>query len=136
MTDFIIHSDVGEFQSDKIRELIRAAGGEIQKRSAYTPEAQCFIEWSWRTVIEMASTSILSSGLSEPFWKCEQGYASQVYARIVRPVGDNNKLMSPDDICYGVKMDMYLFQPFGCRAYINISKETNPNPNMLSLLYS
>ena len=32
--------------------------------------------------------------------------------------------MSPDDIYYGVKMDMHLFQPFGCRAYINIAKET------------
>ena len=124
MKDFIIHSDVGEFQSDKIRGLVRAAGGEIQKGSAYTPEAQCFIERSWRTVKEMASTFILASGLSEPYWECAQGYASQVYARTVRPVGDNNELMSPDDIYYGVKMDMHLFQPFGCRAYINIAKET------------
>jgi hypothetical protein len=40
LKDFIIHSDVGEFQSDKIRDLVRSAGGEIQKGSAYTPEHQ------------------------------------------------------------------------------------------------
>ena len=31
MKDFIVHSDVGEFQSDKIRALVRSHGGEIQK---------------------------------------------------------------------------------------------------------
>ena len=40
LKDFIIHSDVGEFQSDKIRSLVRTMGGEIQKGSAYTPERQ------------------------------------------------------------------------------------------------
>ena len=59
MKDLIIHSDVGKFQSDKIRDLVRAASGEIQKGSAYTPEAQCFLEWSWRAVKEMATTFIL-----------------------------------------------------------------------------
>ena len=38
MKDFIVHSDVGEFQSEKIRQLVRSYGGEIQKGSAYTPE--------------------------------------------------------------------------------------------------
>ena len=33
MKDFIIHSDVGEFQFDKIRDSVRVAGGEIQKGS-------------------------------------------------------------------------------------------------------
>ena len=72
----------------------------------------------------MTSTFILSSGQSEPFWECAQAYASQVYARIVRPVGGNNELMCPQDIYYGVKMDMHMLQPFGCRAYIAIVKET------------
>ena len=44
--DFIIHSNVAEFQSDKICDLVRTVGGEIQKGSAYTTEAQCFIERS------------------------------------------------------------------------------------------
>ena len=75
-------------------------------------------------VKKMASTFILVSGHSEPYRECAQGYASLVYARTVRPVGDNNKLLSPDDIYYGVKMGMYLFQTLGCRAYNNIAKET------------
>ena len=29
MTDFIIHSDVGEFQSERIQDIVRKAGGEI-----------------------------------------------------------------------------------------------------------
>ena len=33
MIDFIIHSDAGEFQSEKIRDIVRQAGGEIQKGS-------------------------------------------------------------------------------------------------------
>ena len=41
----------------------------------------------------------------------------------MRPVGDSNKLMSQDGIYYGVKMDMHLCQPFGCRPYINIAKK-------------
>ena len=36
-TDFIIHSDVEEFQSAKIRDLVRAAESEVTKGSAYTP---------------------------------------------------------------------------------------------------
>ena len=35
-----------------------------------------------------------------------------------------NELISPDDIYYGVKMGMHLFQLFGCRAYINVANET------------
>ena len=31
ITDFIIHSDVDEFQLDNVRDLVIAAGGEIQK---------------------------------------------------------------------------------------------------------
>ena len=66
LKDFIIHSDVGEFQTDRIRALVRAHGGEIQKGAAYTPESQCFIERAWRTIKEMASTMIIAAGLSEP----------------------------------------------------------------------
>ena len=32
--------------------------------------------------------------------------------------------MNPDNIYYSVKMNMHLFQPFGCKAYLNIAKET------------
>ena len=62
-------------------------------------------------VKEMASTFILSSSLSELYWECAQGYASEVYASMMLQVGDNNKLMTADDINYGVKMDMHLFHP-------------------------
>ena len=124
MKDFIMHSDVGEFQSDKIRDLVRTYGGEIQKGSAYTPEQQCFIERAWRTVKDMASTMIVAAGLSEPYWECAQVYAALIYGRTVRPHGESNELRSPDDLYYGAAMDMQLFQPFGCKAYINIAKET------------
>ena len=122
-TDFIIHSDVGEFQSEKIREIVRAAGGEIEKGSAYTPEHQCFIERGWRTIKELASTMLLASNLTEPYWECAQQYANKIYCRTVRPVGENNELLSPDDVYYGVRLDMQNFQPFGCKAYIHIAKQ-------------
>ena len=67
MKDFIVHSDVGKFQSEKIKKLVRTFGGEIQKGSTYTPEQQCLIERGWRTVKDMASTMIVAAGLSEPY---------------------------------------------------------------------
>ena len=84
LKDFIIHSDVGEFQSDKIRALVRSVGGEIEKGSAYTPEHQCFIERAWRTIKEMASAMILAAGLSEAYWECAQAYAALIYNRTSR----------------------------------------------------
>ena len=83
LKDFIIHSDVGEFQTDRIRALVRAHGGEIQKGTAYTPESQCFIERAWRTIMEMASTMIIAAGLSEPNRECAQQYAVLIYNRTV-----------------------------------------------------
>ena len=122
LRDFIIHSDVGEFQSEKIRSLVRTFGGEIQKGSAYTPEHSCFIERAWRTIKEMASTMIIAAGLSEPYWECAQSYACLIYNRTVRPV-EGGLLRSPDDIYYNALHDMISFQPFGCKAYIHIAKE-------------
>ena len=72
----------------------------------------------------MASTMIVAAGLSEPYWECAQVYANQIYGRTVRPYGESNELRSPDDLYYGVLTDMQQFQPFGCKAYINIVKET------------
>ena len=63
MKDFIVHSDVGEFQSEKIKQLVRCFGGEIQKGSAYTPEQQCFMERGWRTIKAMTSTMTVATGL-------------------------------------------------------------------------
>ena len=37
-TKFIIHSGVGELQNEKIHDIVRTAGGVIEKGSPYTPE--------------------------------------------------------------------------------------------------
>ena len=123
LRDFIIHSDVGEFQSDKIRAMVRSYGGEIQKGSAYTPEHQCFIERAWRTIKEMASTMIIAAGLSEQYWECAQMYAMLIHNRTVRPTEVPGEMKSPDDIYYDVPHDMQQFEPFGCKAYVYIAKE-------------
>ena len=123
LRDFIIHSDVGEFQSDKIRSMVRSYGGEIQKGSAYTPEHQCFIERAWRTIKEMASTMIIAAGLSEQYWECAQMYAMLIHNRTVRPTEVPGEMKSPDDIYYDVPHDMQQFEPFGCKAYVYIAKE-------------
>ena len=123
MNDFIVHSNIGEFQSKKIQQLVHSYGGETQKRFAYTPEQQCFMERGGRTIKDMASSMIVVAGLSEPYWACAQDYAKIIYNRKVRPYGESNALKSPDDINFGVPHDMQLFQPFGCKAYINIAKE-------------
>ena len=122
-TDFFIHSEEGEFQFEKIRDIVRAAGGEIEKGSAYTPEHQCFIERGWRTIRELVSTMLLGSNLTEPYWECAQQYVSKIYCRTVRPVGENNELPSLDVVYYGVCMDMQKFQPFGCKEYVHIAKQ-------------
>ena len=56
MKDFIIHSDVSEFQSDKVR----AKGGEFQKGLPFSPEAQKRSR-RWR------SRSYWRQGLLEPY---------------------------------------------------------------------
>ena len=66
---------------------------------------------------------LLASGLSEPYWECAQAYSGLIYNRTLRPDGELNQMKSPDDIYYGVQMDMHKFQPFGCKAYINIPKQ-------------
>ena len=38
LKDFIVYSDVREFQSERIRDLARTFGGEIGKGSVCTPE--------------------------------------------------------------------------------------------------
>ena len=81
------------------------------------------MERGWRTIKDTASTMIVAAGLSEPYWECAQDYAKNIHNRTVRPYGESNALKSPDDIYYGVPHDMQLFQPFGCKAYINIAKE-------------
>ena len=81
MTDLIIYSVVGEFQSEKIQDIVRKAGGEIQKESVYTPEQHGFIERNWKTVKDQAPMVILASRLSEPFWDCAQAYSELIYFR-------------------------------------------------------
>ena len=66
---------------------------------------------------------MLASGLPEPYWECAQAYAVLIYNRTTRPYGKAGALMSPDDVYYGVQLDMQLFKPFGCKAYINIAKQ-------------
>ena len=78
MKNFIVHSDVGEFQSDKIIALVRSYGGENPKGSAYTPEQQCFIERGWRTIKGTASTMIVAAGLLKPYWECAHVYSNQI----------------------------------------------------------
>ena len=74
MKDFIVHSNVGKFQSEKIKQLVRSFRGENQKGSAFTPELQCFLERGWRTVKYKASTMIVAAGLSEPYWEWAQDF--------------------------------------------------------------
>ena len=108
-TDFTIHSDVGEYQSEKIRDIIRVAGGEIKKGSAYIPEHQCFKEKDWKTIKVLVSTMLLASNLTEPYWECAKQYSNKINCRTVRPVRENNELLSPDDVYYGIRMEMKNF---------------------------
>ena len=66
---------------------------------------------------------LLGSNLTEPYWECAQLYANKIYCRTVCPYGENNELLSPDVVYYGVRMSIQNFQPFGCREYIHIAKQ-------------
>ena len=63
---------------------------------------------------------LLASGLCVPYWEPAELYCGLIYNRTLRPDKKHNQLNSPDDIYYGVQMDMHKFQPFVRRKVFEI----------------
>ena len=123
MTDFIVHSDIWEFQSEKIWDIVRKAGSNIQKGLVYSPQQQAFIECNWWTVKDQASIMLLASWLSEPYWPYVEAYSGLIYNSTLSSDRELNKLKIPDSLYYGVQMDINKIQQLGCKSYIIIPKK-------------
>ena len=120
--DFTIWSDVGEATKHSISDLVNLHGGKMYHSCAYTPETMAVIERLWRTMTEMSSVMLLSSGLSEPFWEDATRYEALLYNRTLRATGTPNERKAPCELYDGVEPSMDKCQPFGCRAYAHIPK--------------
>ena len=124
LKDFIIQSDNGECKSDAVKSFLNSVGGELRTCCAYTPETMAFIERLWGIINNMATAMLLDKGLPTTYWEYAQTYALDIYNNIPptkTPRGEEPR--SPNEKFDGKKMDMSLYQVFGCRAFAHIPKQ-------------
>jgi hypothetical protein len=112
-----IHSDCGEFNSQKVREYAINSGIQCSTTCPYSPEQNGVIERSWRTLGEAATAMLLTSGLSETYWEEARKCAGFIHNRLPRKGNASEK--SPYEIFFNKKLHIGYFKVFGSTAYVH-----------------
>jgi len=114
-----IHSDMGEFDSQKIRDFLYEHAIFTTTACAYMSEHNGVIERVWRTITEAAICNLLVSELTEEYWEEARGCAAYVYNRI--PGAHYGKFpLSPYEMYWGITPRIRHFKIFGSMVYAMI----------------
>ena len=119
--------DNGESKSEAIDNLMRSYN-ILQRYTTYnTPEYNAIIERFWRTLNEMATALLLSSGLPDTFWEDAMVWALFVYNRILptrKPTSENEPWVTPQEAFYkNGPPSLKHLKKFGAKVIAFITKE-------------
>jgi len=121
----VIQSDNGECRSEAICKYLNSVGGELRTCSAYTPEIMALMERLWGVINSMAAAMMVDKGLSLEYWEFAQNYALDIYNNIPMSKTPKGQVpRSPNEKSYGKREDQTIYKDFGCRAFVNIPKQT------------
>jgi len=114
-----IHSDMGEFDSQAVRDFLYKHAIFSTTSCAYMSEHNGVIERVWKTITDASICSLLLSELPEEYWEEARKCAAYVYNRIA---GAHYGIhtMSPFEVYWGIKPRIGHFKIFGCEAYAMI----------------
>ena len=112
-----IHSDCGEFNSDKVRDYAVKAGIQCTTTCPFSPEQNGVIERSWRTIGEAATAMLLTAGLSEAYWEEARRCAGFTHNRLPRKGIEANKSLF--EVIFNKKPHINYFKVFGSIAYVH-----------------
>ena len=125
LKEFVLQSDNGECKSKEVIKFLNSVGGELRTCCAYTPEIMAFIERLWGIINSMASAMLIDKGLPTAYWELAQNYALDIYNNIPPSKTPKGQVpMSPNEKFYGKSEDISIYKVFGCRAFVNIPKQT------------
>jgi len=114
-----IHSDMGEFDSQKIRDYLYEHAIYTTTSCAYMSEHNGVIERVWRTITDAAICNLLVAELDESYWEEARRCAAYVYNRIPGAhYGVHSK--SPFEVFWGFAPRIRHFKIFGSVAYVMI----------------
>jgi len=114
-----IHSDMGEFDSQAIRDFLYKHAIYSTTSCAYMSEHNGVIERVWKTITDASICSLLLSELGEEYWEEARKCAAYVYNRIAG-AHYGVHTMSPFEVYWGIKPRVGHFKIFGCEAYAMI----------------
>ena len=114
---FII-SDMGEFNSTRIREELLSPNGILSNTTCpYVPAHNGVIERFWRTLSDATVCQLIASALSEEFWEESARCANYIINRLVGAHPEVNP-HSPYEVYFGVTPRISHFRIFGSVCYV------------------
>jgi len=120
LTKVFIHSDMGEFDSQKIRDYLYGHAVYTSTSCAYMHEHNGVIERLWRTITDATIAALLVSELPEEYWEEARRHVGYVYNRIPGAhYGDHP--LSPFEVYWGLVPRIRHFRIFGSIAFLMIA---------------
>lgn len=114
----------GEYCSNEFKSFCVNKGIRLNYTVPYNPEMNPVSERFNRTVVEMARTMLLSSGLKRRFWNEAVLYANYIRNRSpTSAIGKQFENKTPAEIWYGKKPDFAHLRVFGSVCYNHVPKE-------------
>ena len=125
VTKIFLHSDLGELNSDAVKNCALQHGIYLTFTSSYTPELNSIIERVWRTITESSVAMLIHAKLSEFYWQFARQTAVYIY-NAIPGAHPEDQAMSPDERFYSRKTNVQHLQVFGTVCYVNImNKQKN-----------
>lgn len=115
-------SDNGtEFINERIENLMKKEGIQMERITPYTPEQNGFIERDNRTIQESARTMLIASGLPKLLWS--EAVRTAVY--LLNRTSNSNCIGStPFEKMFGTKPNLSHIKIFGTECFLQIPKQT------------
>ena len=132
-----VHSDNGEFNSEKMQAFLLTHGIYSMLVCPYTPQHNGIIERVWQTLMSATVALLLTAGLGEEYWQEAFGCAVHVYNRMTC-AHPTKYPKSPFEAFMEFKPIVGHFQPWGVIAFAlkHKSKKDLLERAELCLLYS
>ena len=105
----------GEFTSAEFAEFCVLRGIQQEFTAPHSPSQNGVAERSWRTIFDMARSSMIAANLSKPFWA--EAALNAVYC-LNRIPTRTLEGMSPWEKWHGSRPRLHHLRVFGCTAYV------------------
>lgn len=109
----------GEFTSKVFDQYLISKGITRERTNPETPQQNGVAERANRTIFETTRTMLHAAKLDKPFWA--EAASTAVYLRNLCPT-KAVKGMTPYELWTGMKPVVSHLRPFGCLAYVHVSK--------------